>query len=754
MVNVVKGRHKSTNQKIYDVKRKGLRKSSKMFLTAVLVFGLLFVVSCGRGDVPTTTDDPDRIVYVAEYQDMGLGNSGMPVALENDGILYSLVREDTASMTAAKIIMNKTDIADGSQEQVSMFDVDAGETVTAMVYQQGNLVVLMEKVDEAGNSHVLYEVTPDGEKVKETDITAAVKEAGGISISRMSGDGQGNLYIAAETEMYSTIILLLDQAGAVKGKVESAQMANSMFYAGDNLYVYGYGTEITVLSKDDFANGSPGTMAALKGILNNSTFTFAPGGSTGILVNNGVGIYEYDSATGECSKVFDYIESDFLAGTVSLFGIIGDQSFWAVNQALNNYGDVTATEMVRFNATTAAELPEREIIRFNAYNIMPLAYKPIVEFNKSNPRYRIVVEDFTPTDFSEYEAAMLRFNASLLGDERPDIVQVSIGDYKNLIRKGVLEDLYPFMEEDDSFNLDDYLNNIMTIYEEDQKLYGLANGFMIETLVGSAEILGDIERWNIEEMIAFAEQHPDAQLFAGDGRAAMIRLTSRNLERFVNYETGESYFQDDDFIKLLEFAATFKAPEDLEEGTEYLLSIEYVFDVESVQRMESYYNGPITYIGYPTDEGNGIIVSTGLGLGMNADSKVKDGVWEYLSFLLSDEAQDAENGMIPYTFPVKNSAVDLLCEKAMATQYADDGNGNQIEVPKYVFGVEMEPATEEHISQFKDLLERADTLPDGNEYIFTIISEEIDGYFAGQKTAAEVAEIIDNRVQVYLSENQ
>ena len=40
-----------------------------------------------------------------------------------------------------------------------------------------------------------------------------------------------------------------------------------------------------------------------------------------------------------------------------------------------------------------------------------------------------------------------------------------------------------------------------------------------------------------------------------------------------------------------------------------------------------------------------------------------------------------------------------------------------------------------------------------SEEIYSIISEEAAPYFAGQKSAEEVAKIIQSRIQIYVSEN-
>ena len=69
------------------------------------------------------------------------------------------------------------------------------------------------------------------------------------------------------------------------------------------------------------------------------------------------------------------------------------------------------------------------------------------------------------------------------------------------------------------------------------------------------------------------------------------------------------------------------------------------------------------------------------------------------------------------------------------------------------FMVEIQPATQEQVDEVKDLIANI-TAVDGavSNDIMNIINEEAAGYFSGQKTAEQVAETIQSRVWVYLSE--
>lgn len=56
--------------------------------------------------------------------------------------------------------------------------------------------------------------------------------------------------------------------------------------------------------------------------------------------------------------------------------------------------------------------------------------------------------------------------------------------------------------------------------------------------------------------------------------------------------------------------------------------------------------------------------------------------------------------------------------------------------------------------EYKDILDRAVSRPQNTYYIEDIILEEARTYLSGVKTAKQVAEIIQNRVQLYLNEQQ
>lgn len=87
-----------------------------------------------------------------------------------------------------------------------------------------------------------------------------------------------------------------------------------------------------------------------------------------------------------------------------------------------------------------------------------------------------------------------------------------------------------------------------------------------------------------------------------------------------------------------------------------------------------------------------------------------------------------------------------------------DENGEPIIYPKTTWGyddweAEIYAATPEQIQMIRDLIDSASASTNNDETILKIINEEAAAYFEGQKSAQEVASVIQSRVQTYVSEN-
>ena len=132
---------------------------------------------------------------------------------------------------------------------------------------------------------------------------------------------------------------------------------------------------------------------------------------------------------------------------------------------------------------------------------------------------------------------------------------------------------------------------------------------------------------------------------------------------------------------------------------------------------------------------------------INTNSTNKEGAWEFITFLLSEEVQYREEAHLP---PVQKEAFDKWLEWELSwlseVRYE---NGKQLK-PAY-YG---ENTSEEKREAYKKAIEDARPLPIRTALILAIILDDAEDYFNGSKSAEEVSKVINNRVQLYLDERK
>ena len=140
---------------------------------------------------------------------------------------------------------------------------------------------------------------------------------------------------------------------------------------------------------------------------------------------------------------------------------------------------------------------------------------------------------------------------------------------------------------------------------------------------------------------------------------------------------------------------------------------------------------------------------------MSAKSANKEGAWQFLRTFLTDEYQ--ENN-VNYSFPISVKRLEELAAQATQKSYYTDENGNKVEYDDtyYVGGIEVviPPMTEQETEELMEQLYSITEAYKYDESLLNIIKEEAAPYFAGQKSAKEVASIIQSRVQIYVNENR
>lgn len=487
-----------------------------------------------------------------------------------------------------------------------------------------------------------------------------------------------------------------------------------------------------------------------------------------IYLSDDYGVYGYNIGNAEITKVMDYISSDFSGSYMYNISFVDENTFVAYY-----YGD-EGSVLSKFVKVAPEEVVDKTELIIGCYYLDSSVKQKLVEFNKKSQEYRLNIKDYAMYDTMEdYSQGLTRLNADIVSGEVPDILVLnSQMPFESYAAKGVFADLNTFFEKDEELKKEDVLPNILEALASEDGLYRIAPSFSLTTFVAKTADVGSEPGWTMDEALAVLASKPEGtQLLSEVTSSTFLYYTTWICgEQFVNWDTGECYFDSEEFIKILEFANTL--PEEIdysavmddesywqEMDAQYrngktILSIQYLSGFRDYNyAKQGVFGEDITLIGFPVESGFGAGLSFSNSMAISAVGENQEAAWEFVKMFFTEEYQDT----LEYEFPTRVSNLKKLEEKAWEKPYYLDENGNKQEYDDYFYlnGMEIpvEPMTPEETAVVMDYLMSLNTLCIYDETIYNIVTEETAGYFAGQKTAEEVAKVIQSRAKIYVSEN-
>lgn len=487
-----------------------------------------------------------------------------------------------------------------------------------------------------------------------------------------------------------------------------------------------------------------------------------------IYLSDDYGVYGYNIGDTEITKVMDYISSDFSSNYLYQTSFIDENTFVAYY-----YSDGGVT-LSKFTKVAPEDVVEKTELILGCYYLDYNVKKKLVEFNKNNTEYRINIMDYSMYDtMDDYTQGLTRLNADIISGNVPDIMLLSNQmPVESYIAKGVFADLNQFFENDTEIEKEDLLPNILDALSSEDGLYRIAPSFAVTTFVAKVADVGEEPGWTMDEALALLESKPEGTQLLSEVTASNFMYYTMWIcgEQYVDWNTGECYFDSEGFMKTLEYANTLPREIDYtaimddetywqEMETQYrdgktILSLQYLSSFRDYSyAKQATFGEDITLIGFPVDEGYGAGLNISTTMAISALSKNQDVAWKFVKSFLTEEYQES----LDYDFPVRISSLQKLEERAWEKPYTIDENGNKQEYEDYFYvngmDVPVVPLTKEETGEFVEYLKSLDKLCIYNEDLNNIITEETESYFAGQKSAEEVAGIIQSRAKIYVSEN-
>lgn len=755
------------------------------------------LVACGDGNTEETkTTARPAYVYVPEYFDWGVEepeNGYVNTYGVVNGYMLGMKSEwdnETGSQTQDIL---KYSIAEGTLETIPYVQENPNEYInTISVQPDGTIIACAEEYqwnEETKTGKSLYRVVSMdavGQITNTIDLSDVCTEMAEkydyVYIQNIAVDEEQVIYLTFEQE-----IVAVAPDGSKLFSVTTDNWIQSMGNMNDgSVYAVYYGqngSEIGIIDKE--AKGF-GTKYELGNNNLNGFFNIAEDNM--LYFSDSTSVRKLDLATGESEEVFQWLSVDINGQYVNGVNYLDENTFFA------HYRDWSSDEegFVKLVKTDSSLVPEKEILTMVALTSDSNIQEDVVAFNKANTAYRIELKTYldynnmSEADWENYDQflsdATTRMINDITGKDAPDIISLSNGSISmaTLANKGALEELTPYLEKA-GYSEDDFIAGVVNSYKLDGNLYTLPERFTVQTTMADSAIVGEEEGWTLQEALEVIKNLPEGMSFSEyDTQEYFIRkCLMYGYTNFIDEQNASCNFDSDEFKAILEMAKTFPKEYDYSGETPAtpiliqngeVLTIEAgISSLEEVQVCLAYFGDKITptFIGYPGVAGNGALLgSYGATYAVCSKSDNKDIAAEFIIEKIT-KPYEADNWR-SWGFPSLKTELDAYITEQITVEYIKDENGELIldeegnPIPENGGGsmgwgdwwYEYRPCTQEDADVLLALVDGIEGIyTNSNNTLFSMIMEEVGPFLNGQKTADEVAAVIQNRISLYLMEN-
>ena len=680
--------------------------------------------------------------------------------------IYSLEQYHTQGVDSTSIYLRKLNISDKT-----VTDVDYSESINTALLDP---YVLEGEIFAAGADYnkenynlekfMVFKLLPDGSVEEKTDVADVIVAHGWYpenpehlyapSVKLFYEPLSGNTYVLPHN---GDCLVVVDDSGnevsaftgfEADSRINIIDFANTddghiifMAVEGEKETVFVYeGKEPKILYSGERGSEATSTMRVIDDHGN-------------ILFLNGFGsetIISWNIATGAQEKVFsntsgsnrDYVDCFARNGKGEILLLVNN------NLKVLSLGGVAQTIEITVDAPRTLGYQQRECMN---------------RYEEAHPgiKFKII-----PTGNGKSKEIYLnQMYSDIIDGKGPDLIFLDYLDLNSLVENNCLYEMTDVLKKDITDNL------VPAVLESgciDGKKYMMTLEPNLKTLFVNKKYCAD-DSWTITDIINIVEKrekegNPFERLVVGpyyNGNPLWVIITNICESEFVDLKNNSCNFESEDFIRLLNLCK-----KDIDKGTKNkddaatlmkedralifqgltLTFVEYSEDYASLGEDE------FRTIGYPTTSGNGNGLTINGGFVVNRVNIEKDAdkkriIDDFLNCLYTYEyLLDTVTSTVP-------TRMDLYDDRIVCIE----GTGHiKLDGHSYATVACKKDGTP-FLDEYLNLLRSCSGVTYGttaDQMIKSIIDEETAPFFAGEKSAEEVARIIQSRVKLYLEENK
>lgn len=739
---------------------------NKIWAVAAICAGILFLSACGKRE---QEEDGNACLYVPHSVLNASVSNGFALDRTNfqvsedalyflDDALYRIPLDEELDFGKKEEIASFSELA--AEEDILCFAVDGEENLyyCSSPYFESPRITLHKR---SADGEVIYRIRMEEEN-PETSITSG---------QLLAVDPDGNAYLLANDAIWR-----YDENGELTGTLTlDAELGGSFLIrksllklpGGEILFVVNNGVsgsrEVYTIQK-----GNTPKLTEVEALSEDLSMSVLYEGLNGLLIGETDGwLYQYHMEDGSREALLRWEDSDIYKSSVQALMQLTEEQFLVVT--IENSPDTERSwqMLTLLVKTPAEEVPQKEQITLASLSPTGDLQEAVVKFNRSSDLYHVTIESYGAT-MENRDGAFTRLDSSLTSKEQaPDLLDLSFLDITKYADAGALEDLNTYMKADETIKKEDFLGNLLEGYTLNGKLVCIPKAFTFMGAFVTDERALEAEEWTVKSLMATAETY-DVSLFSGDWDEPDVILqlffSDYIMEQFIDWERGTCDLESQEFCSLLEWIKEQTLPQNT--SRESLLNPRFINGFENYHHIVADSEEVSILRGLPTLNGRmDFIVSVDNALGIVSNSGHKEGAWAFLQYFLQTE-NAYKYSSYTYRFPTRLTLLEQIAEDITTPNYLiidekiiKDSDGNPIINPESAYyrdGIlhEYYAMEQQDADALMDLLKQIDFTPDSElkQSIISILSEESEAFFNGGKTAQDAAAIIQNRVQLLISE--
>lgn len=624
--------------------------------------------------------------------------------------------------------------------------------------------------DNGAIEYLIWQVDAGGHQTQILNCRELPDQAAPLMPLFLAVDDENNLVLATQQE-----VLVFDLTGKLQFRTYSGGNICDLIGWNGKVIIEYFKEQITPVEFREVNVSAQKLQAVFAGGLPCGPSKLAVGAAGELWLAAADGLYQYRPATDALSKklawtAHDYAEFSDTLSTEFLLSY-GDNGVLVLSRDLALTDNAVTATAFREATPEEAAASQRTVITWgypyssNSF----LMDDAVVEFNKTSKDYRLEV--------IYYDENIERLYAEMMTDNGPDLVALPPSEIDRLSAAGLLDDLYPYLDQDENLDRTDFHENLLRAFESDGHLYGLPLMISFDTIVAETAAVGERTGWTLDDLIDFTVAYPNGRgVFDDESKSAVLNILKTGYGEELLKRDAADPLDRELLTKMLNFANQYEddTPYDptlltrLKADQAELLSYR-IGDADVFYGLDSVFGEPVSFIGYPTASGNGTLARTSQSYGINARSEHKEAVWQFLARLISKEglAQLHDRAWF-YGFYTRRDTNDYHWQRFFehAADYNGQGTFNfdfyspaqlRFYAGKFMTGTLLHYPWEGSEGDYERMIafiESVDRAYRPITAVDEIIEEEAGFYFDGTKPLDEVVDVIANRVRTYVNEMQ